>query len=144
MKIKITGDFNVLIELVEAQPKSVTNLEANYMSGNVELAWENPTERTDDTPLPVEEIGEIWIDARQEEIPDWTRVATITDPVKIAEATHLFPSAPGGTWIFRVSGVDTGGQAFDGWEEITIVVPAGPVAPPKPVTNLTATLVPNP
>jgi hypothetical protein len=73
MKIKITGDFNVLIEFVEAQPKSVTNLEANYMSGNVELAWENPTERTDDTPLPVEEIGEIWIDARQEEIPDWTR-----------------------------------------------------------------------
>lgn len=109
------------------------------MSGNVRLRWVNPTQRTDNQPATVADIKEIHIDTKLAALPAsaYTRIATIGSQAGIAEATRLFPNSPGGTWDFRVGGIDQADQPFDSFAEVQIQIP---VAPLRGVSNLTAEL----
>lgn len=116
-----------------ARLKPVSNLEIIVMAKNLLLKWKNPTERVDGEAVQAGELKAVEIYARQSAIPDFTKVATVTD----GSESRSLPSVPSGTWIFRLVAIDSDNVSADPAEG-SITVPRAAL---KAVSDVTVEVV---
>jgi PKD repeat protein len=99
----------------------------------INLTWTLPTTRTDGSALTPTDIAKV-------SIFDGSTGTLIADLPGSATSYESTTDATPGTYAFNVTVTDTTGNT-SAPASTSIVVPTPVVAPPSPVTNLTATLV---
>lgn len=94
------------------------------MAKNVMVSWKNPTTRADGEALNAGDLKAVEIYARQAAIPEFTKVATVTD----GSESRGFPNTPSGSWIFRVVAIDSDDGPSDP-AEANVTVPKAAISP---------------
>lgn len=102
---------------------------SSVFAATLNLNWDSPTARTDNTIMPVDEIATF-------RIQYGTVSGQYSSTVDINDGTATSASItflPGGTYYVIVTVIDTFGASSVVSPESSITLPT---APPKPVTNL--------
>lgn len=114
-------------KLVTALALSVLSFSA--FADTATLSWVAPTERVDNTPLPLSELREFRIYWGLDNNFDNTTV--ISDPTL---TTYVIDGLTAGTWSFRMTAVDTDGLESGPSAVATKTVPQTGPNPPQPPT----------
>ena len=89
------------------------------------LAWELPTQRVDGTPLPVEEIAPISVEA----VKDGVQVSILDYPPSILTAEYPRDLPPNYTMCYRAKTVDVDGLESEWTAEVCKIVRGNPNPP---------------
>ena len=90
-----------------------------------DLSWELPTQRVDGTPLPVEEIAHISVEA----FKDGVQVSVLDYPPSILTAEYPRDLPPNYTMCYRAKTVDTDGLESEWTAEVCKIVRGQPNPP---------------
>ena len=103
------------------------------MAKNVTLTWDLPTERSGGGALPLDEIEHTVVEMSADGGSNYTALPPVlpTDPQE-----KFVPDLEAGDWHFRLTVVDTLGQASPPAPWVETVVDD---SPPNPVTNIQST-----
>jgi len=104
---------------------------------NATVSWTHPTQRVDNSPLPLSEIRETQVDWGLCVAGAFPGVPVGTAATPAPGTSQTIPNLTYGTWCFRARTVDTGSRLSDNSLTVNKII----IAPPKPPSlNSTVTL----